>query len=153
MVLCSLSILLTARFLVYSPYWLVADSNKFLGLLFSISAFLYFKNLKIGYSKVINTIAASAFGVLLIHAHSDTMRRWLWRDVCNNVDWIDSPYCWLHAIGCVFAVYAICLVIDLFYLRVIEKRLLDCIEGLCKKIWKCCDRTRLAFAKRKFGEK
>ncbi len=68
---------------------------------------------------------------------------WLWRDVCNNVGWMNSPHCWFHAVGCVFAVYAICMVIDLFYLRLIEKRLLDCIEGICKKFWKCVSQSDL----------
>ena len=30
--------------------------------------------------KLINTISASTFGVLLIHANSDFMRQWLWND-------------------------------------------------------------------------
>lgn len=30
-------------------------------------------------------IAASTFGVLLIHANSETMRNWLWKDTLDNV--------------------------------------------------------------------
>ena len=56
-------------------YFLVADSNKPRAVLTAVFAFLFFKNLEIGYSKVINIIAASTFGVLLIHANSDTMPR------------------------------------------------------------------------------
>lgn len=40
-------------------YWyFVTDSNKFLALVPAVFAFIWFKNLKIGYSKVINTVAA-----------------------------------------------------------------------------------------------
>lgn len=36
---------------------LVTDSNKFLTLVPAVFAFIWFKNLKIGYSKGINTVA------------------------------------------------------------------------------------------------
>lgn len=45
-------------------YFFVFDSNKILALATGVSAFLFFKNVRIGYSKVINTIAAATFGVL-----------------------------------------------------------------------------------------
>lgn len=57
----------------------VSDSNTVLALAISICSFMCFKNLKIGYSKLINTIGGSTFGVLLIHANSDVMREWLWK--------------------------------------------------------------------------
>ena len=71
--------------LIGIAYFFVSDSNKILALSTDASAFLFFKNLEIGYSKVINRIAASTFGVLLIHANSNAMRRWLWHVVCNNI--------------------------------------------------------------------
>ena len=43
-------------------YFFIADSNKPLAVITAVFAFLFFKNLKMGYSKIINTIAASAFG-------------------------------------------------------------------------------------------
>lgn len=60
-------------------YFFVADSNKVFALMTGVSAFLFFKNLRIGYSRGINTIAAATFGVLCIHANSDTVcnRKWL----------------------------------------------------------------------------
>lgn len=56
-------------------YFFVSDSNKVLALALTtgVSAFLFFKNLKMGYSKVINTIASSTFGVFMIHANSNTI--------------------------------------------------------------------------------
>ena len=51
--------------LLHSPYVLVSDSNTFLAVVTAVFAFLFFKNIKIPYSKVINSIAASTFGVLL----------------------------------------------------------------------------------------
>lgn len=102
-------------------YFFVADSNKVLALATGVSMFLFFKNLKIGYSKTINTIAASTFGVLQIHANSDTMRRWLWKDVCNNIGAYNTKYIVLHAIGCVLVVYIICTVADIIRILIIDK--------------------------------
>lgn len=98
-------------------YFFVSDSNKILALTTGTSAFLFFKNLKMGYSKLINTIAASSFGVLQIHTNSDTMRRWLWEDVCNNVGIYKSGNVMIHAICCVMLIYAVCTMIDIFRIR------------------------------------
>lgn len=101
-------------------YFFVADSNKVLALVTGVSAFLFFKNIKLGYSKVINTIAASTFGVLLIHANSDNMRQWLWRDFLNNVGVYESGNVVVHAIASVILVYAVCTVIDFCRIKVFE---------------------------------
>lgn len=73
---------------------------------------MWFKSMKIRHIKWINTIAASAFGVLLIHANSNTMRQCLWKDTVDFVGHFDTPYYWLYAIGCVLAIYALCTLID-----------------------------------------
>lgn len=44
---------------------------------------MFFKDLKIKQSRTINIIGGSTFGVLCIHANSDTMRKWLWGTVLN----------------------------------------------------------------------
>ena len=74
-----------------------------------------------GYSKFINTVAQSTFGVLLIHANSDAMRQWLWKDTLQNVRFFDSPYLWLHAVLSVLGIYIICMTIDQLRIRLIEK--------------------------------
>lgn len=109
-------------------YFFVSDSNKVLALATGISAFLFFKNLRIGYSRIINTIAASTFGVLLIHANSDTMRRWLWVDVCNNVGAYQEGNVIIHAIVSVVVIYSVCTVIDMIRIRLIEKSLMKRIK-------------------------
>ncbi len=112
-------------------FYFVSDSNKILALLTAVSAFMYFKNLKIGYSKLINTVAASAFGVLLIHSNSDTMRRWLWKDVLNNVEWYHSDVFIMHAILSVIGIYIICTIIDVLRIKFVEKPLFKWIDKLC----------------------
>ncbi len=102
-------------------YFFVADSNKILALVTAVCAFMYFKNLHVNYNKFINTIAASTFGVLLIHANSDTMRTWLWRDTLNNVHYFDSSLLVFHAVCSVAAIYVICTFIDMLRIRFLEK--------------------------------
>ena len=112
-------------------YLLVQDSNTFLALTNGITSFMWFKSMKIRHFKWINTIAASAFGVLLIHANSNTMRQWLWKDTVDCVGHFDTPYYSLYAIGCVLAIYALCTLIDYIRIKTIETPLLNATEKAC----------------------
>lgn len=105
---------------VYYDY--VADSNKFLALITSLAIFLFFKNLKIKYHPLINKVAASTFGVLLIHANSDTMRIWLWKDILRNIEFFESKYFAMHAIISVAGIFIICTFIDWLRIKFIETR-------------------------------
>lgn len=124
---CIASILVCTLAGKLSTYAFVADSNKILALGASICFFMFFKNLRLSYSKTINLTATACLGVLLIHANSDAMRQWLWRDTANNVGWLDSPYCLLHCIGVCLLVYIVCTLIELLRLRFIEKPLFKAI--------------------------
>lgn len=101
-------------------YYLVSDSNMPLAVVVSVSSFMFFKNLKIGYHSFINTIAASSFGVLLIHANSDTMRQWLWKDVVDCVDHYNNFMFPLYAIASCVIIYVVCTIIDCFRQKYIE---------------------------------
>ena len=59
----------------------------------------------------------------MIHANSDTMRCWLWRDVCNNVGAYETGNV-VHGVACVLATYAICTVIDTVRIRFLKKPVL-----------------------------
>lgn len=124
-VLCC--ILLGARFDKQIAYFFVTDSNTFLAVCMGVSSFLFFKNWSIRQNKVINTVASSTFGVLLIHANSDTMRNWLWNTVLNvkMLFYENTGTLVLHAIFSVFAIFVICVIIDQIRIRTIEKILLN----------------------------
>ena len=109
------------RFGRFAPYYLVSDSNSFLALITGVFGFLFFKNIKIPYSKFINMVAASSFGVLLIHTHSDSMRKWLWEDVLDNVGHFGDKLMPLYAIGSVIVIFAVCTVIDILRINLLEK--------------------------------
>lgn len=102
-------------------YYMLADSHKFLALTCSVSGFLLFKNVEIPQSKIINRIAASTFGVLLIHANSGTMRKFIWQDLFQNTMFYNSKILAVHAIGSVCVVYIVCFLIDQLRIKFIER--------------------------------
>ena len=82
---------------------------------------MYFKNLRVRYNPFINKMGACMFGVLLIHSHSNTMRRWLWGDLFNNIGQIDSDTLVLHAVFSVAIVFAVCAAIDYVRQHTLER--------------------------------
>lgn len=105
----------------YLVYYFVTDSNSFLPLITSITAFLFFKNLKINYNGLINAMGASTFGVLLIHANSDIMRDWLWIDFLKVTEYFSSDFMPLYAVICVITIFILCCIIDQLRIKFLEK--------------------------------
>lgn len=136
------------------PYYFVTDANTLLAVCTALSAFLLVKNSNVSHSSVINSLGASAFGVLLIHAGSDTMRQWLWQDVLNCVGMYDSAWMPLHAIGSCLLIFAVCACIDQLRIRFLEapffaawdRREKDWITKFQKAEKKLCDRLHIAYA-------
>ena len=128
-------------------YGFVSDSNTLLAVLTGLFAFCFFKNLKIRYSKIINTVASTTFGVLLIHANSDTMRQWLWKDTLNNVGAYGLSWMPLHAIGSVLGVFIMCSLIDLVRIKCIERPFFCLWSRKESKLiakWKAFEQKRLS---------
>ena len=118
---------------LYKIYYFVSDSNKILALMTAICSFMWFKNLKINYSKWINAIASSMFGVLLIHANSNTMRHWLWKDTLQNANHYGDNHYILYALISVIAVFFICIIIDQIRIHSIEKYTFKQIDKILNK--------------------
>lgn len=116
------SVVVLQRLLGNSCLFFMMDSNKILPVAVAVSSFLWFKNLKIPQSKLINAIGGSTFGVLLIHANSTAMRQWLWSDTIDCVGHYFLPF-W-HLVGysviSVLAIFAACIIIDRLRIRFIE---------------------------------
>ena len=126
------SVILLDQFKYQIAYYFVIDSNKLLALFTAISIFILFKNLRIKHSKIINAIASTTFGVLLIHANSDAMRKFLWQDLLNVPGIYNNTlgYVIIHAVISMILVYLVCVVIDLIRIKFIEKPFLNKIEKL-----------------------
>ena len=119
---------------VFFPYDGVTDSNNFLPLITAFSAFMFFKNLHIQKSRLINTVSATTFGVLLIHANSDAMRQWLWRDILHNVEAFSQPWVFLHTVCSVAAVFTVCSLIDLIRIKWIETPFFAFAQGKISRL-------------------
>lgn len=112
------------------PYAFVHDCNAILAVAISICSFMFFKGLNIRRSKFINLAGATTFGVLLIHDCNWEMRRWLWGDLCNCVEWFHKNV-YLHSIVCVIGIYTICSIIDYFRLQLFERPLFKLFKKYC----------------------
>lgn len=111
----------------YVPYFFISDSNKILSVMIAVSSFMYFKDLKFPHSQLINAIGEATFGVLLIHANSDTMRQWLWKETIDCTGhYGTSPLQTLsYATASVMAIFIVCAAIDWFIGKYIEKHLVS----------------------------
>jgi hypothetical protein len=124
-----LSILLIDNLKLDTYYYTTCiDCQKIMAFLLAVSLFLLFNNIHIKQSKIINTLAASTFGVLLIHANSDAMRTWLWQDFLQVSAHYDSSWLPLHFIISVLGVYFVCVGIDYLRIRFLEKPCLNYLD-------------------------
>lgn len=105
----------------YSPYYLLADSNKLLAFLFALSLFMMFKSVKIKNSRAINTVAGCTFGVLLIHCNCPSMNVFLWQDMLHCKQIYQSDFLVLHAFLSCLGVFLACTILDYTRKQVIEK--------------------------------
>lgn len=104
-------------------YFFLTDSNKIFAVAVAVCSFLWFKNMNIRYNKIINAFGAGTFGVLLIHANSNAMRQWLWKDFVDVIGHYALPFgqLVLFSIGVVLAVFIICNLIDQLRIATLEK--------------------------------
>lgn len=132
--LASVSIVLLcflwSRGMEYYPLYPVKDSNVGFSLPLGLSAFLFFKNLKLPQSRVINCLASSCFGVLLIHANGEGMRTFLWKELlavterCAGSGWL--PFALLS----VPAIFLVCFLLDQLRQLVLERPLFRLFDKL-----------------------
>lgn len=120
----------------FYPYFFIADSNKFLSLAIAVSSFMYFKDLKIPHSRLINAFGGATFGVLLIHANSDAMRQWLWRETVECVGHFGDSILWTlgYAAASVIIIFIVCTGIDWFRGKFIEPYILNYVNNKLKGV-------------------
>lgn len=88
----------------------------------AVSLFLYFLTRPYFFSAMINRIAGTVLGIYLIH-DNNLMRTLIWDYIFPNLDYIHSSYYVLFYIGKVFAVFAICSIVELLRRRYVERPL------------------------------
>lgn len=124
----------------HAGQYFVADSNKFLAIAVAVTSFLWFKNLNLKYSKLINIIGASTFGVLLIHANSDAMRQWLWKDIVDCVgSYSMSMYSLiLYSLCVIISIFIVCVAIDILRVKFLEEPFFNWMDKKInlEELWK-----------------
>ena len=105
------------------PYFFVSDSHKALAFAVAFLSFLVFRNLRIPQSRFINAVASTTFGVLLIHAANNGMRKWLWRDFVDvpGAYFLPLPSLAAYAIVSAAGVFAVCSALDWLRIRFVER--------------------------------
>ena len=119
-------------------FYFVIDANKLGAVLVSIFMFTTFKNINIGYSRFINLIAKTAFGVLLIHANSDAMRRFMWRDLLHVDTFYSLPLTTLiiKSLFICLGIFIVCSILDMIRIYLFEEPLFKNFEPIEKMIIK-----------------
>lgn len=114
--------------------FIYSDANKILPFAASVFAFNFFRSWDIGYHRLINELAASSFGVLLIHGN-DNIRPWLWGDVLNNTSFYNDSLLLLalKSVGSVLSVYLVCALIDGVRRKTVEKPIVNWTERVVNR--------------------
>lgn len=122
-------------FNTFFPYFFISDSNKIFALSIGVASFMYFKDLKISQSRLINNIGGATFGVLLIHANSDAMRQWLWKETVDCVGHYDGSLLTIviYALTAVMTVFFVCAMIELLRQRIIAPHIDKLINKFYEK--------------------
>ena len=127
-VIIAIASILAQRFLFGARlglgYFFVSDSNKLFAVTIAVCSFLWFKNMNIKYSKVINAFGAGTFGVLLIHANSDAMRTWLWKDTVDMIGHyatMNTGMLALYSFVVVLLIFVFCNLLDQLRIATLEK--------------------------------
>ncbi len=109
------------------------DMSSPLTLVVSLYLLLSFKQMKVSHSKSINSIAATTFGIYLIH-DSNLLRNFIWQDLLQVKDWYNSPFFPLYAVVMVLLVFSVCGFIDFLRFKYLEPRYSRWVDRLVAKI-------------------
>lgn len=133
----------------FQAFYFFGQSSQILAFLIGLMVFLFFLNVRIPQSRFINAVAKTVFGILLIHAHDDAMRHWLWGHLLNVPAMYNAPMGMLvlHAAGSLILVFTVCSVLDWLRICYIERPVMNWIyahsEGIEQNARKVCMSLKL----------
>lgn len=114
---------------------ITADESSIFFIISGYALFYLFKNIHIPQSKVINTISASTFGVLLIHDHN-FFRHLFWNEVVRTQIHFKSALFAIWFVVIVLIVFGVCAVIDYIRRILLENQIVTtkCFKALVSKL-------------------
>lgn len=133
--------------------YLIDQSGKLMALAVGLACFLYFRVAPVPQSRLINAVASTTFGVLLVHANSDAMRKLLWGDLLNvpAAYALPLPMLALHAAASMLGVFAICSLLDRLRIRYVEPRCMAWYDASEEGMARACSRVMRFAGKLLYG--
>lgn len=117
----------------FAPYVKTyGEENKLLIFLTSLCIFVSFLYIKIN-SRFINTVAASTFGVYLIH-DSEILRPVIWNDIFKINLFSEKAYFIPYTILTVMVIFAVCALIEFVRIKVLEKPLTVLFDKIYNRV-------------------
>lgn len=116
-------------------------------LLISFFTFMLFKDINIKPNKVINSIAATSFGVYLIHDNG-IMHSFLWNTLAKNSEYSNTLLIIPHSIAVILIVYASCTILDMIRIKTIEPLYMKAVNALVPKIYLLIDKAEKNYNKK-----
>lgn len=125
-----------ARLGKQTPPFKYVSPSGICAVLTSVSSFMYFKDLKMRNSRFVNRVAASTFGVLLIHDNCLAMRQWLWHELMpvKSIYALDSINSIVTILIVILGIFVACILLDMLRKNMIEKPLFEKINIYNMKI-------------------
>lgn len=108
-------------------------------MLISLFMFLGFLKTDIKYSKAVNTLASTTFGVYLIH-DDGFMSKFLWHSIFKNATFSNSAFLIPYSIAVIIAVFLGCALIEFLRMRFIEKHYTKLVDRISDNISKYIDK-------------
>lgn len=120
-----------ARLGKQTPPFKYVSPSGICAVLTSVSSFMYFKDLKMRNSRFVNRVAASTFGVLLIHDNCLAMRQWLWHELMpvKSIYALDSINSIVTILIVILGIFVACILLDMLRKNMIEKPLFEKINN------------------------
>jgi surface polysaccharide O-acyltransferase-like enzyme len=121
---------------------ILSNLNKLPTVLIAITGFLWVVKAKPRHNALVNSLAASVFGIYLFHDHP-IMRVILWQVMFQNANYQTSPYLAAHAAFAVVSVFGVGVAIDTIKRGVLDKPIQRAIEWGLRRIETTVNRLRL----------
>ena len=112
--------------------------NSIFMIIAAVSLFLIFKAAKINYSKNVNNVALTMFGVYLIH-DNPLVKKFIWNSLFHNAEYTNAPNLWAHALWVIPTVFISCAVIDWARIVFIERPVLVLVGSKVDELQKLID--------------
>lgn len=133
----ALSLLLVIAFDVVGTKisWFGSHSTYLFGLqmlptlVIACLTFISFKRINIKFSKVINTISSTTFGIYLLHDYSYS-RDYIWKDLLNNAAYQYNRLLIPYSLIIIVAVFTVGMIVELLRINILEKLYMKLISKI-----------------------